>query len=707
MNFLSNLSIRMKIILLLAAPVLGLTFFSADLVYEKTVIVSELEAVETVAELAVKVSAMVHETQKERGMTAGFLGSKGKKFVAKLPAQRKNVDEKKTALLDYLKVFNREQFSEDFNKQLDAALGLLKNIENIRSKVSSQTIAAGAAIGYYTKMNGTFLDLIGKMVHLTSNGEIMDHIAAYTNFLLGKERAGIERAVLSNTFARDNFGPGMFKKFGTLVSEQNTYANVFKTFATHEAIELFNKKMQHPSVAEVQRMRDIAYAKANQGGFGIDAGVWFNTITKKIGQLKQMENWLSEDLVSYVHKADVQARFEQIMFLLIALICGALALFLGYFISRNISSSLGQTLSALKDIAEGEGDLTRRLNESGRDEIAQVAIAFNKFSGKIENMVAEIKHSANSIDISSNEIAKGNLDLSQRTEEQASSLEETASSMEEMTSTVKQNADNARQASQLALTTREGAEKGGSVLHQAVNAMAEISSSSKEIADIIGVIDEIAFQTNLLALNAAVEAARAGEQGRGFAVVASEVRTLAGRSADAAKEIKELINDSVHKVEMGSKLVDESGQTLEEIVSGVKKVTDIIAEIAASSQEQANGIEQVNSAVMQMDEMTQQNAALVEEASAASVSMTEQSQALSQMVAQFKVTEIRGSGSGHSAVASVAKTTSAAPIKREIKTTAQERKPAEPVERETRKPVARQPAKATSSIDDDSEWDEF
>ena len=241
-------------------------------------------------------------------------------------------------------------------------------------------------------------------------------------------------------------------------------------------------------------------------------------------------------------------------------------------------------------------------------------------------------------------VRKGNISLSQRTEEQASSLEETASSMEEMTSTVKQTADNAGQANQLAIAARSQAEKGGAVVGKAVGAMSAINASSRKIADIIGVIDEIAFQTNLLALNAAVEAARAGEQGRGFAVVASEVRNLAGRSATAAKEIKALIQDSVGKVEEGSKLVDQSGQTLEEIVQAVKKVTDIVAEIAAASQEQSTGIEQVNKAVMQMDEVTQQNAALVEQAAAAAEAIVEQTQALSQQVAVYR-TELAGGAS--------------------------------------------------------------
>jgi methyl-accepting chemotaxis protein len=306
-----------------------------------------------------------------------------------------------------------------------------------------------------------------------------------------------------------------------------------------------------------------------------------------------------------------------------------------YFIVNMITKPVIQAVEGIRTIASG--DLTQRWDVKSKDELGNMLADMNGMADALTAVVTDVRNGSNEIGVASNEIAKGNLDLSQRTEEQASSLEETASSMEEMTSTVKQNADNTRQANQLAMSTREQAEKGGEVLSNAVDAMAAITNSSKKIADIIGVIDEIAFQTNLLALNAAVEAARAGEQGRGFAVVASEVRTLAGRSADAAKEIKGLITDSVEKVDLGSELVDASGKTLEEIVTGVKKVTDIISEIAASSQEQANGIEQVNSAVMQMDEMTQQNAALVEEAAAASSEMTSKVKLLSGLSLQFKL----------------------------------------------------------------------
>jgi len=306
----------------------------------------------------------------------------------------------------------------------------------------------------------------------------------------------------------------------------------------------------------------------------------------------------------------------------------------------RLSLQMNQAVTKTQEIirAATEGDLARRLDTSGQNgDLMKLGNAINTLLESVSDIVSGVKNAAAEVLRGAEEISQGNANLSQRTEEQSSSLEETASSMEEMTSTVKQNADNAGQANQLATAARDQAEKGGTVVGSAVKAMTEINESSKKIADIIGVIDEIAFQTNLLALNAAVEAARAGEQGRGFAVVATEVRSLAGRSATAAKEIKELIQDSVRKVADGSLLVTQSGQTLEQIVMSVKKVSDIVAEIAAASREQSSGIEQVNKAVMQMDEMTQQNAALVEQATAASQSMADQARDLTVMMEKYQI----------------------------------------------------------------------
>ncbi len=315
--------------------------------------------------------------------------------------------------------------------------------------------------------------------------------------------------------------------------------------------------------------------------------------------------------------------------------CLIVALGLAYGISASITKPLRKAIAVSDRIAHG--DLTVRIQADSRDEAGQLLQAMQTMVGQLRNTVSHVTQATGTVNSAAAEIAQGSADLAQRTEEQASALEETASSMEELTSTVQHSADHAGQANQLASAARAQAEQGGQVIEQAVSAMTAIHQSSQKIADIIGVIDEIAFQTNLLALNAAVEAARAGEQGRSFAVVASEVRKLAQRSADAAKEIKSLITDSVGKVEDGGRLVERSGQTLAKIVVATKKVSDIVAEMAAASREQATGIEQVNKAILQMDQVTQQNAALVEQTAAASHAMGEQARELQRLMAFFRL----------------------------------------------------------------------
>jgi methyl-accepting chemotaxis protein len=284
------------------------------------------------------------------------------------------------------------------------------------------------------------------------------------------------------------------------------------------------------------------------------------------------------------------------------------------------------------------GDLTQRIESDTRDETGALLRALRHMNDSLLAIVTQVRTGTDTIATASSEISAGNLDLSSRTEQQAGSLEETAAAVEQLTGTVRQNADNARQANQLAITASEVATQGGAVVGEVVTTMGAINEASRKIADIIGVIDGIAFQTNILALNAAVEAARAGEQGRGFAVVASEVRTLAQRSAAAAKEIKTLIVDSVEKVDSGSKLVDQAGATMEQVVDSIRKVTDIMAEITSASAEQRAGIEQVNQAIADMDSSTQHNAALVEESAAAAGSLQDQASKLAQVVGLFNVT---------------------------------------------------------------------
>ena len=371
----------------------------------------------------------------------------------------------------------------------------------------------------------------------------------------------------------------------------------------------------------------------------------------------------------------------------------ALGALCSWLLTRGIVGPIRQAVALAETVASG--DLTRRIDVTSKDETGALLRALRHMNDSLVRIVSEVRAGTDTIATGSTEISAGNLDLSARTEQQAGALEETAASMEELTTTVRQNADNARQANQLSIAASEIAVQGGAVVGEVITTMGSINESSRKIVDIIGVIDGIAFQTNILALNAAVEAARAGEQGRGFAVVASEVRTLAQRSAAAAKEIKTLIGDSVDKVDLGAKLVDQAGTTMEQVVESIRRVTDIMAEITHASAEQTGGIEQVNAAIGQMDQVTQQNAALVEESAAAAASMQEQAAKLAQVVGVFKL-------NGVVAAAAPALAPARAPVRA---LAVQPKPPARPARAKAAPAAAAKPAaRATAGAD---EWEEF
>jgi len=361
--------------------------------------------------------------------------------------------------------------------------------------------------------------------------------------------------------------------------------------------------------------------------------IWLNAM----GEFADYEDSLNDQASTTAEKTYATARTFVLSLSALAMILGIVAAFV---ITRSIVRPITGAMALAQTVASG--DLSSTIVITGRDETGQLLSAMKDMQDNLVKVVSSVREGSESVSTASAEIAQGNNDLSARTEQQASALEETAASMEELSSTVKQNADNARQANQLAQSASTVAAKGGEVVAQVVDTMKGINDSSRKIADIISVIDGIAFQTNILALNAAVEAARAGEQGRGFAVVASEVRSLAGRSADAAKEIKSLINASVERVEQGTALVDQAGVTMTEVVSSIRRVTDLMGEISAASTEQSAGVSQVGEAIQQMDQVTQQNAALVEEMAAAASSLKTQAQDLVSTVAVFKLSQAHG-----------------------------------------------------------------
>ncbi|RUP25257.1 MAG: HAMP domain-containing protein [Curvibacter sp.] len=380
---------------------------------------------------------------------------------------------------------------------------------------------------------------------------------------------------------------------------------------------------------------------------------------------REFVQMLEKNRDATVQEAQVTRRDNAITSTVTGLIVAVGVLFIAAQLVRSITQPLSQAVDLAQSIAKG--NLTHDTRTERQDEFGALLNAMADMTGQLRSVVGEVRTGVDALTVASVEIANGNQDLSSRTEQTASNLQQTAASMEQLTSTVNQSADTARQANQLAGTAAQAATRGGDVVAQVVSSMQQITESSRKISDIIGVIDGIAFQTNILALNAAVEAARAGEQGRGFAVVAGEVRSLAGRSAEAAKEIKTLINASVENVESGSQQVADAGAAMSEIVSSVRRVTDLIGEITASSDEQRSGISQVNAAVGQLDQMTQQNAALVEESAAAAASLRDQAQRLTEVVAVFNL------GQGHApvsrATAPMAKT-SAKPAPAALRTAA-------------------------------------
>jgi methyl-accepting chemotaxis protein len=424
---------------------------------------------------------------------------------------------------------------------------------------------------------------------------------------------------------------------GYLTTEKELTARIAAAGATAE-----EKKLVEEITAAGQKTMPLVLraAKEGQDGANIEATmtlmlqvrpneqVW----RKKVADLVALEGQLNKQGYESAKAGQMRAMAVAGVLVLAAVAIGTLV---GWRITRSVKQPIDRAIRVAERIAEG--DLTSAVEVTSRDEIGRLLQAISAMQERLRSLVGEIRQSAENIQMASAEVATGNQDLSQRTEMAASSLQQTASSMEQLTGTVRHSADAAAQANQLASSASQVASRGGEVVSQVVSTMEEINSSSKKIADIIGVIDGIAFQTNILALNAAVEAARAGEQGRGFAVVAGEVRSLAQRSAEAAKEIKALIGTSVDKVETGSRLVQDAGTTMTEIVASVQRVTDIIGEITAAASEQSSGIGQVNTAVTQLDQMTQQNAALVEESAAAAESLKEQAHKLAGMVSTFKV----------------------------------------------------------------------
>jgi methyl-accepting chemotaxis protein len=413
------------------------------------------------------------------------------------------------------------------------------------------------------------------------------------------------------------------------------YAKLEKLLHTATSKALYEEQFKARSAygVSVRKFFDLISTNNRDEARNIYQGDMATLQVEYYVRVDKMVDYLAQQMTTDVASAASEADNAKLQMVVLSAVAALLAMITGFFITKTITGPINRAVVLAEAVADG--NLTQRLDVSSNDEIGRLLRALQTMTENLHGIVARVLGGTNTIDSASKEVAQGNMDLSSRTEQQASSLEETASAMEQLTSAVKQNAENAHEANQLARSASDIAVQGGDAVEKVVSTMTSIDTSSKKIVEIISVIDGIAFQTNILALNAAVEAARAGEHGRGFAVVASEVRSLAQRSAVAAKEIKVLIDDSVTQVGAGSKMVVEAGQTINEVVNSIKHVTDIVAEISSSSKEQSDGIEQINQAITQMDQVTQENAALVEQSAAAAQAMQQQAGRLTELMGTF------------------------------------------------------------------------